>query len=29
MVSARLKNVKVGKAAGAQDSWNANEWDVP
>ncbi len=28
MVSARLKNVTVGKAAGAQDSWNAHEWDV-
>ncbi len=29
MVSARLKNVRVGKAASAQDSWNANEWDLP
>ncbi len=28
MVSARLKNVQVGKAAGAQDSWNVHEWDV-
>jgi ABC-type transport system substrate-binding protein len=28
MVSSRLKNVVIGGAAGAQDSWNVHEWDV-
>jgi peptide/nickel transport system substrate-binding protein len=28
MVSSRLKNVVIGGAAGAQDTWNVHEWDV-
>lgn len=28
MVSGRLKNVVIGRAADAQDTWNIHEWDV-